>query len=105
MSKSISSFSFLQKKTMVIACEIVFDKNPNKVFQSSGYVTGYVRVTPKKEQVVRGIYVKIIGVTTTRWELGRIVRCSKEEFLVHQMSVLNPSRFYSFFVENMQQIH
>lgn len=89
---------------MVIACEIIFDKNPNKIFQSSGYLTGYVQVTPRKEQVVRGIYVKIIGVTTTRWELGRIVRCSKEEFLEHQMSVLNPSRFLFVFLRNICNI-
>lgn len=72
-----------------IKCHTVFVKNPNKVFYSGQVIRGSICLTLKSEQVLRDIQVKIGGLATTTWDLGRVVRCSKVDCLKHQMSILN----------------
>lgn len=80
---------------MEIACRIIFVENPKKIFYTGQSIKGYVNVALKSEQVIRNIFVRIDGVASTKWDLGRIVRCSKDDFLNHQMSVLSFGNVFS----------
>lgn len=50
---------------MAIACEILFDKNPNRVFYTGRSLYGSIRITLKNDKNIRGIFVKINGAAIT----------------------------------------
>lgn len=50
---------------MPISCEIIFEKNPNKVFYAGRSLHGSIRLTLTSDRNVRGIFVKIDGSAKT----------------------------------------
>lgn len=85
-------------KVMSLQCDVIFDKNPTKVFYVGQTVRGYVRLVVKKLQIFRGIRVKICGKAVAKWQLKRAIRQCEEECLNHQMSVLG-----NFFGNNLRR--
>ncbi|XP_055306083.1 arrestin domain-containing protein 15-like [Sitodiplosis mosellana] len=50
---------------MGILCEILFDKNPKRIFYTGQSLHGSIRITLKNDKYVRGIFVKINGAAIT----------------------------------------
>lgn len=73
---------------MSISCEIVFVRNPTKVFYLGQPLRGYVHLAVKSEQDVHGIHVKLSGVTVANWKIGRATRRCTEDCLNHQTSII-----------------
>lgn len=73
---------------MTISCEIVFERNPLKVFYSGQRLCGYVHLALKNHQDIRGIHVTLNGVALVSWKHGRATQKYTEHCLSHQTSVL-----------------
>lgn len=50
---------------MAISCEILFEKNPKRVFYTGRSLHGSIRITLKNDKHIRGIFVKINGAAIT----------------------------------------
>lgn len=85
---SSSEQSEASNEAIQLQCNVIFDKNPSKVFYVGQSLRGYVRLSVKCEQIIGGVYVKISGKANAKWQFKQAIRQSQEECLSHQMSVL-----------------
>lgn len=76
---------------MAISCEIVFERNPTKVFYLGQTLCGYVHLCLKDHQDIHGIHVKLDGIALANWKIGRAIRQCTENCLSNQMSILGTS--------------
>lgn len=73
---------------MSVSCEIVFIRNPTKVFYLGQPLRGYVHLAVKNQQDVHGIHVKLSGVSVANWKIGRAIRRCTEDCLNYQTSII-----------------
>lgn len=81
---------------MTISCEIVFVRNPTKVFYLGQPLRGYVHLAVKSQQDVHGIHVKLSGVAVANWKIGRAIRRCTEDCLNHQISIIGMTEICGF---------
>lgn len=92
---------------MTFPCEIVFHRNPTKVFYSGQNLRGYVHLSLKSEQDIRSIHVYLNGIVLASWEIGRAFRRCKEDCLSLQNCIIgnlndkNTMMSYQFTSQNI----
>lgn len=57
--------SLKKEEKMAFSCEILFEKNPKRVFYTGRSLYGSIRITLKNDKNIRSIFVKINGAAIT----------------------------------------
>lgn len=65
----------------MVACEIEFENNPNKIYFAGQMLRGTVQLTLTEAKTVRSIYIQIHGKGYCRWIQGRASYTGKQEYL------------------------
>ncbi|XP_031636734.1 arrestin domain-containing protein 1-like [Contarinia nasturtii] len=76
---------------MTILCEIVFERNPLKVFYSGRPLCGYVHLELKNHQDIHGIHIKLNGIALASWKIGQTIQRYTEDCLNYQTCILGES--------------
>lgn len=82
---------------LTLPCDVIFNKNPTKVFYTGQSLRGYVRLTLEREQDVCSIAIRITGVAIAKWQHRRAIRRCKQDCLNHQMILIGLLNFRIFF--------
>lgn len=82
---------------MALSCDIIFNKNPTKVYYTGQSLRGYVHLTLDREQDVCSVAIRISGIAIAKWQHGRAIRRCKQDCLSHQMNLIGLSKL-TFFI-------
>lgn len=85
---------------MTFSCEIIFNRNPAKVFYTGQILRGYIHLALKNQQYIRGIDVHLNGIVLASWQIGRAFRRCKEDCLNVHKNIIGDLKLSKRMVEH-----